>query len=81
VAVLVYFAKDRRGYSQWRVRIAPALGLIGLAVGLVLIVANLEDLVGGSTILGWAIVGLLVVAFVAGAIVGNRVGDKTVTQP
>ena len=31
VAVLVYFARDRRGYSQWRVRIAPALGLVGLA--------------------------------------------------
>ena len=62
-------------------RIAPALGLLGLAVGLVLIVANLEDLVGGSTILGWAIVGLLVVAFIAGVVVGKRVGDKTVAQP
>ncbi len=81
VAVLVYFARDRRGYSQWRVRIAPALGLLGLALGLVLIVVNLKDLVGGSTILGWAIVGLLVVAFIAGVIVGKRVGDKTVTQP
>jgi amino acid transporter len=81
VAVLVYFARDRRGYSQWRVRIAPALGLLGLAAGLVLIVANLEDLVGGSTVLGWAIVGLLVVAFIAGVIVGRRVGDKTEAQP
>ena len=80
VAVLVYFARDRRGYSQWRVRIAPALGLLGLTVGLVLIVANLEDLVGGSTILGWAIVGLLVVAFVAGFIVGTRVKDDKVPQ-
>ena len=81
VAVLVYFARDRRGHSQWRVRIAPALGLVGLAIGLMLIVANLEDLVGGSTILGWAIVGLLVIAFIAGVVVGKRVGDKTVSQP
>lgn len=81
VAVLVFFAKDRKGYSQWRVRIAPALGLIGLAIGLVLIVVNLKDLVGGSAVLGWAIVGLLVVAFIAGAVVGQRVGDKTVAQP
>jgi hypothetical protein len=44
-------------------------------------VANLEDLVGGSTILGWAIVGLLVIAFIAGVIVGKRVGDKPVTAP
>ena len=81
VAVLVYFARDRRGHSQWRVRIAPALGLVGLAIGLILIVANLEDLVGGSTVLGWAIVGLLVIAFIAGVVVGKRVGDKTVSQP
>jgi amino acid transporter len=81
VAVLVYFARDRRGYSQWRVRIAPALGLAGLTVGLVLIVTNLEDLVGGSTILGWAIVGLLVVSFIAGVVVGKRVGNKSVPQP
>jgi amino acid transporter len=81
VAVLVYFANDRRGYSQWRVGVAPTLGLVGLAIGLILIVANLEDLVGGSTILGWAIVGLLVVAFIAGVVVGKRVGDKAVAQP
>ena len=42
VAVLVYFGKDRRGHSQWRVRIAPALGLLGLLGSLVLILANLE---------------------------------------
>jgi amino acid transporter len=80
VAVLVYFARDRRGHSQWRVRIAPTLGLLGLTVGLILIVANLEDLVGGSTILGWAIVGLLVISFVAGVLVGRRVGDRSGTQ-
>src|SRR6478735_5872088 len=78
VAVLVFFGRDRRGHSQWRVRIAPALGLVGLAIGLILIVANLKDLVGGSTVLGWVIVGLLVVAFVAGVVVGQRVGDRAV---
>ena len=81
VAVLVYFARDRRGYSQWRVRIAPALDWSGWTLGLVLIVVNLKDLVGGPAILGWAIVGLLVVAFVAGVVVGTRVGDKKVTAP
>ncbi|KAA0109683.1 APC family permease [Mycolicibacterium sp. P9-22] len=75
VAVLVFFAGDRRGYSQWRVRIAPALGLIGLGVTLVLILTNLEGL-AGSNALGWGIVGLLVVAFVAGAVIGRRVGDS-----
>jgi amino acid transporter len=76
VAVLVFFGRDRRGHSLWRVLIAPALGLVGLAIGLILIVANLKDLVGGSSVLGWAIVGLLVLAFAFGAVVGARVGDK-----
>jgi hypothetical protein len=49
----VFFARDRRGYSQWRVRIAPALGLVGLGVTLVLILTNLEGL-AGSNALGWA---------------------------
>ncbi|HEX2398706.1 MAG TPA: APC family permease, partial [Mycobacterium sp.] len=80
VAVLVFFARDRRGHSHWRVRIAPALGLVGLAAGLILIVANLKDLVGGSAVLGWVIVGLLVIAFALGVVVGARVGDKA-TQP
>ncbi len=35
VAVLVFFGKDLRGQSQWRVRIAPALGLVGLLGSLV----------------------------------------------
>lgn len=75
VAVLVFFARDRRGNSQWRVRIAPALGLAGLVVALVLILGNLDGLAGSSA-LGWGIVGLLVLAFAAGVVVGSRVGEK-----
>ncbi|MCV7171450.1 APC family permease [Mycobacterium manitobense] len=78
VAVLVHFGRDRRGHSLWRVRIAPALGLVGLIGALALILANLDDLVGGSSVLAVIIVGLLVVAFVAGTVVGTRVGDRTV---
>jgi hypothetical protein len=79
VAVLVFFARNRRGHSQWRVRIAPALGLAGLLGSLILILANLKDLVGGSSILAWAIVGLLVAAFAVGAVLGTRVSDNSVT--
>ncbi|MGA5465607.1 APC family permease [Mycobacterium sp. NPDC050041] len=78
IAVLVHFGRDRRGHSLWRVRIAPALGLVGLIGALALILANLDDLVGGSSVLAVIIVGLLVVAFVAGVVVGTRVGDRTV---
>jgi amino acid transporter len=73
VAVLAYFRNDRRGYSQWRVRVAPSLGLIGLVGSLVLILINLKDLVGGSGVLAWVIVGLLVAAFALGALIGTRV--------
>jgi amino acid transporter len=80
VAVLTYFRTDRRGYSQWRVRIAPGLGLIGLAGSLVLILINLKDLVGGSSVLAWVIIGLLVGAFALGVLVGTRVTDNTLSR-
>lgn len=76
VAVLVFFAKDRQGHSQWRVRIAPALGLLGLVGSLVLILTNLSDLVGGSSILAGVIVALLVGAFVVGAVIGRQVARR-----
>ena len=61
-----------------RVRIAPALGLIGLLGSLFLILANLKDLVGGSSVLAWVIVGLLIIAFAVGAVVGTRVSRENV---
>lgn len=70
VAVLAFFARDRRGHSPWRVWIAPGLGLAGLLGSLLLILSNLSGLVGGSSVLAWVIVGLLVGAFAAGAAVG-----------
>lgn len=77
VAVLVFFGRDRRGLSAWRVRVAPALGALGLAGALILILTNLQDLVGGSSVLAWVIVGLLVAAFAAGTVVGTRVGERS----
>jgi amino acid transporter len=72
VAVLVFFGRHRRAHSLWRVRIAPALGLIGLVASLILILANLKDLVGGSSVLAWVIVGLLTGALTAGILIGTR---------
>lgn len=80
VAVLAFFARDRRGNSHWRVRVAPALGLVGLGVTLVLILGNLDGLAGSSA-LGWGIVGLLVVAFVLGVLIGARRGDRAAVRP
>ncbi|WP_394160152.1 APC family permease [Galactobacter valiniphilus] len=42
IAVVAYFARDRRGHSLWRVLVAPALGAAGLCLGFVLIVSNFE---------------------------------------
>ncbi|MHC9296000.1 APC family permease [Mycobacterium sp. LTG2003] len=77
VAVLVYFSRDRRGNSLWRVRIAPALGLAGLSGALVLILTNLNDLVGGSSVLAWVIIGVLLGAFIIGGAIGTRVGNAS----
>jgi amino acid transporter len=79
-AVLVFFGRDRRGHSQWRVRIAPALGLLGLLGSLVLILTNLSNLVGGSSVLAWVIIGLLVGAFAAGTVIGTRVTGRAAAQ-
>ncbi|MCK0174115.1 APC family permease [Mycolicibacterium sp. F2034L] len=76
IAVLTFFARDRRGYSVWRVWIAPGLGLAGLLGSLTLILANLSDLVGGSSVLAGVIIGLLVAAFAAGAAVGARLSER-----
>jgi amino acid transporter len=72
VAVLTFFARDRRGNSWWRVWVAPGLGLLGLLGALALILLNLGDLVGGSSALAWVIIALLVAAFAAGAAAGAR---------
>jgi len=72
VAVLVFFGRDQRGHSVWRVRVAPVLGLVGLLGALVLILINLKDLVGGSSVLAWVIVGVLVGALAVGVLIGSR---------
>lgn len=77
-AVLVFFGRDPKGYSPWRVRVAPALGLVGLLVSLVLILTNLELLVGGSGVLAGVILGVLLAAFGAGLAVGTRARGRAV---
>jgi len=79
VAVLVFFGRDQRGHSVWRVRVAPVLGLAGLLGALVLILTNLKDLVGGSSVLAWVIVGVLVGALAVGVLTGSRL-TATVDQ-
>lgn len=46
IAVVWYFVKDRRGYSVWRVTVAPVIGAVGLIVGYVLIATNFDVVTG-----------------------------------
>ncbi len=80
VAVLVFFARDRAATRSGGFALPPHSGVVGLLGSLILILANLKDLVGGSSILAWVIVGLLVAAFAVGAVVGTRVRDNTVER-
>jgi amino acid transporter len=66
LAVLVYFRRTGVDRRPWQTVIAPALGLVGLSLILVLLVKNLPLLMGGSTPLGVGVGVLLAVALGAG---------------
>lgn len=69
IAVVVYFVRDRRGHSPWRVVFAPAMGALGLVIGFVLIVTHF-DITSGME--GWINVALILptpILFLAGFVV------------
>lgn len=70
IAVLFYFLKDRRGYSVWRVIVAPAVGALGLILGYILIITNFEVVTGlEGPINGWLLLPTPIL-FVGGLITG-----------
>ncbi|MBU8820818.1 APC family permease [Mycolicibacterium goodii] len=85
VSVIAFFARrpDLR-LGSWRTRIAPLLGLVGLLVTLLVILANLSLLVGGHTGVAIGIVILLIAAFALGpavAAVRPRSGREAELSP
>ncbi|SDM28377.1 APC family permease [Allokutzneria albata] len=56
-AVIGFFAKRPSAESAWRRIVAPVLSAIGLAIGLVLVLANFDKLLGveADSPLGWGI--------------------------
>jgi amino acid transporter len=66
LAVIVFFRRTRVDRRPWQTLVAPALGLLGLAAILVLLVENLPLLMGGSTVLGVGAGVLLAAALAAG---------------
>lgn len=56
VAILVYFSRDRRGMSVWRVIVAPAVAAVSLGIILVLVATQLDVF----TARGWAVNAILI---------------------
>lgn len=71
IAVIVFFRSTRVDTRPWPTLVAPALGLVGLTLILVLLVKNLPLLMGGSTPLGVGAGVLLVVALLAGPLLAK----------
>jgi amino acid transporter len=67
VAVLVYFRRSGVDRRPWNTLVAPALGLIGLAILLAMTIAKLPLLVGGSDTLA-AVIGVLLVGVFLGGV-------------
>jgi amino acid transporter len=65
VSIVVFFAR-RSSRQWWRTRIAPALGLIGLAVATVLVYANFDVMTGTTNPIVIALPWLIPAAQVAG---------------
>ncbi|WP_162463870.1 MULTISPECIES: APC family permease [unclassified Mycolicibacterium] len=66
VAIIRFFTPDRRGYTAFRVWVAPALGAAGLLVGIYLMLTNLELLTGRTDWVNWALVAPLPLVCVGG---------------
>ena len=69
LAVLRFFAHDRRGEDTWHTLTAPALALVGLSVMLVLVLANFATLLGvpETDPLRWGIPAVFAVTALIGA--------------
>jgi amino acid transporter len=72
MSVLGFFGADRRGENLWRTRLAPALSLTGLAVMVILVLANFATLLGVAEYspLRWGIPAAFAATGLAGCIYG-----------
>lgn len=73
LAVVAFFAKNRRGLSAFRTLIAPMLGAIGMAIVLYTAVANVELITGRTGFLNVALVVSTVVVFAVGMLIAMKI--------
>ncbi|GAA1006517.1 amino acid permease [Streptomyces sp. F-3] len=80
VSVVVFFRRERLDPRLWNTLVAPALGALGLAGAIWLILANFTTLIGGSVTTAVCLTLLVPVVLVAGA-VNERTGRGRRTTP
>jgi hypothetical protein len=68
IAVVAFFAKDRRDHSAARVIVAPALGAAGLVAGVYLIATNFSVISGFTGLTNTILLALPPIAFVIGVV-------------
>ncbi|GAA0388632.1 APC family permease [Microbispora corallina] len=70
IAVIAYFARDSRGETAWRTRVAPALATLALFVIIGLTLMNFDTVLGVApdSVLRWILPSLFVVAIVFGVV-------------
>lgn len=81
VAVVAYFARDRRGFSIGRALVAPALGAAGLIVGTWLIGSNFEIVSGYSGLANVILLSVAPTFFVIGVIGHFLTHDRAAMEP
>lgn len=65
-AIIAWFGRNQRGHGAWTRLIAPALSILGLGTGLVLVILNLPLLAGDSPVI-WTFPWLVLVFGLIGA--------------
>lgn len=81
VAVVAYFARDRRGFSIGRALVAPALGAAGLIAGTWLIASNFEIVSGYSGVVNMILLSIPPAFFVIGVIGHFLTHDRAAMEP
>lgn len=72
IAVIAFFArKHDRTEGPWRAFVAPTLAVVALLAFLLLILVNLQMLVGGSGLVAVIVVVMLLLAFASGPVVAR----------
>lgn len=68
IAVPLYLRRHGMGYTVWSRVVFPILGIVGLGAGLILAAMDFTALVGGSSVLGAALMAVIVGLFVLGIV-------------